>query len=137
MFIITPNRTEKLPLHLSTCIMQRNSLKSLYLFLCANENDTIYIYKKNYTDKNFQFSLLTVLRQGGGGGGDRKEVRATSFSTVTSINVETSPQNCLTFSFNPCATRVLNSKFIPNVSPKLLNLNEDQPSKTVFLVKSL
>ena len=53
----------------------------------------------------------------------------TSFSPVTSTNLEISPQNFLTFSFNPFATLVQNFKFVPSVSPKLLNLNQDHPSK--------
>ena len=59
------------------------------------------------------------------------------FSPVTSTNVGISPQNILTFSFNPFATLVENFKFVPNVSLKLLNVNQDHPSeKAVFLVKS-
>ena len=60
------------------------------------------------------------------------------FSRVTSTNEGISPQNFLTFSFNPFATLVQNFKFVPSASPKLLNLNQDHPSKKViFLVKSL
>ena len=62
----------------------------------------------------------------------------TSFSSVTSTNVGFGPQNFLTFSFNPFSTQVQNFKFVPSASPKLLNLNQDHPSKkAVFLVKSL
>ena len=62
----------------------------------------------------------------------------TSFSPVTSTNIGISPQNFLTFSFNSFATLVQNFKAIPRASPKLLNLNQDHPSKKVaFLVKSL
>ena len=61
-----------------------------------------------------------------------------SFSLVTSTNVGISSQNFLTFSFNLVATLVQNFKFVPSASPKLLNLNQDHPSKkAVFLVKSL
>ena len=57
---------------------------------------------------------------------------------ATSTNVEFGPQNFLTFSFNPYATLVQNFKFVPSASPKLLNLNQDHPSKkAIFLVKSL
>ena len=53
-------------------------------------------------------------------------------------NVGFGPQNFLTFSFNPFATLVQNFKFVPSASPKLLNLNQDHPSKkAIFLVKSL
>ena len=62
----------------------------------------------------------------------------TSFSPVTSTNVGLSSQNFLTFSFNPFVTLVQNFKFVPSASPKLLNLNQDHPSKkAIFLVKSL
>ena len=55
-----------------------------------------------------------------------------------------SPQNFLTFSFNPTGV-----KFVPSANPKLLNLNQDHhpqlppplpttnPQKAIFLVKSL
>ena len=50
-----------------------------------------------------------------------------SFSSVTSANVGISPQKFLTFSFNPFATLMQNFKFVPSVTPKLLNLNQDHP----------
>ena len=53
----------------------------------------------------------------------------TSFFPVTSSNVEFSPPNFLTFSFNPFATLVENFKFVPFAYLKLLNLNQDHPSK--------
>ena len=62
----------------------------------------------------------------------------TSFSSANSTNRGIKPQNFLTFSFNPFTTLVYNCKLIPTASPKLLNLNQDHPSKKVgFLVKSL
>ena len=62
----------------------------------------------------------------------------TSFSPATSTNIGFGPQNFLTFSCNPFATPVENFKLVPNTSPKLLNLNQDHPSKkAIFLVKSL
>ena len=62
----------------------------------------------------------------------------TSFSPVTSTNVGSGPQNFLTFSFNLFVTLVQNFKFVPSASPKLLNVNQDHPSKkAIFLVKSL
>ena len=60
------------------------------------------------------------------------------FSSVTSTKVGLGPQNFLTFSFNPFATLMQNFKFVPSASLKLLNLNQDHPSKkAIFLVKSL
>ena len=63
--------------------------------------------------------------------GPQKAPPLISAPHVTSTNVRTSPENVLTFSFN------LFFKAISRASPKLLNLNRDQPSKKVmFLVKS-
>ena len=56
----------------------------------------------------------------------------TSFSPVTSTNVGFGPQNVLTFSYNPFSKLVENFKFLPSTSIKLLNLNEDHPSKKRF-----
>ena len=72
------------------------------------------------------------------GGGRGQKGPLTSFSPATSTNVGFGLQNFLTFIFNPFATLVQNFKFITSVSPKLLNLNQDNPSKkAIFLVKSL
>ena len=76
--------------------------------------------------------MLTLFRMGG----DKKTL-PTSFSPVTSTKVGISPKNFLTFSSNPYATLVQNFKFAPSTSPKLLNLNQDYPSKKVtFLLTS-
>ena len=73
-------------------------------------------------------------RRGGGGGG-RPPI---SLPPVTSTNVGTSPKDFVTFSFSPFVTLMQNFRFVPSASPKLLNLNQDHPSKNViFLVKSL
>ena len=67
-----------------------------------------------------------------------KKVPSTSFSPVTSTNVGFGPQDVMTFSFNPFTTLVKNLNVVPRASPKLLNLNQDHPSKkAIFLVKSL
>ena len=59
----------------------------------------------------------------------------TVLSPVTSTNVRFDPQNFLTFSFNLFAILVQNFKFVHSTSPKLLNLNQDHPSrKVIFLV---
>ena len=58
----------------------------------------------------------------------------TSFSSLTSTNVWISLQNFLTFSFNPFATMVYNFKFISRASPKLLELNQEHPSKKLMLL---
>ena len=72
------------------------------------------------------FQNLTNLKSIQSGG---QKGPSTSFSPVTSTNVGISPQNFLTFSFNPFVTRVWNFKAIPSASPKLLNLNQEHPSK--------
>ena len=60
------------------------------------------------------------------------------FFRVTFRNVGITPQNFLTFSFDPISTLVQNFKFIPSASRKLLNLKQHYPSeKVIFLVKSL
>ena len=70
-------------------------------------------------------------------GGAKRSPR-TSFSPLTSTNVRCDPQNFLAFNSNPFATLVQNFKFVTSASPKLLNLNQDHPSKkAIFLVKSL
>ena len=48
---------------------------------------------------------ITLFRMGDGGG-RQKAPPPTSFSSVTSTKVGVSPQNFLTFSFNPFATVV-------------------------------
>ena len=57
------------------------------------------------------------------------------FFPCNSTNVGISPQNFQTFSFNPLATLVLNFKFVPSVCPKLLNLNQDHPSKKADMLE--
>ena len=93
-----------------------------------------------------QISLLLNSIQDGGKGGEGwaksgpppPPPPTTSFSLVTSTNVGFGPQSYLTISFNPFATLVQNFKFVRSTSPKLLNLNQDHPSKKgIFLVKSL
>ena len=77
--------------------------------------------------------LVNPIQDGG-----QKPPLPASFSPVTSTNVEVSSQNFLNFSYNPFATHTENFKAIPSASPKLLNFNQDHPSKkVVFLVKSL
>ena len=79
---------------------------------------------------------VNPIQDGGGEGG--KKALPTSFSPVTSTNVEFGPINFLTFSFTPFSILVQNFKFVPSASPKLLNLNQEHPSKKViFQVKSL
>ena len=48
---------------------------------------------------------------------------------VTSANVGLSPQNFLTFRFNPFCHTCVNFKAIPSARPKLLNFSLEQPLK--------
>ena len=87
----------------------------------------------------FIFSIyLTINPIQDGGMEGKPPPPPTSFSPATSTNVGFGHQHFLTFSFNPFATLVQNFKFVPSANPKLLNLNQDYPSKkAIFLVKSL
>ena len=89
--------------------------------------------------REIYFSLKTMKNINPIQDGERgQKGPTTSFSPVTYTNVEFGPQKFLTFSFNPFATLVQNFKFVPSANPKLLNLNQDHPSKkAIFLVKSL
>ena len=58
-----------------------------------------------------------------------KRPPSTSFSPVASTNVKISPKNFLTFSLNTFSILVNNFKAKPNRTPKLLNLNQEYPSK--------
>ena len=82
--------------------------------------------------------IINPTHHSGGRRAKRPPPAPTNFSSVTSTSVGVSPQNFLTFSFNSFATVVWNFKFVPSASPKLLNQNQDHPSKKgVFLVRSL
>ena len=71
----------------------------------------------------------------GGGGGRGCGKKAPNH--FLPCNVGVSPQDYLTFSFNPFATVLTNFKAIPSASPKLLNLNHDGTSKKWFFWSSL
>ena len=58
---------------------------------------------KFYNSSEFIFN---PIQDGGGAGGGGAKRPTTSFSPVTSTNIGLSPQNFLTFSFNPFATLV-------------------------------
>ena len=62
-------------------------------------------------------ATLTLFRMG-----DGKKVPPIRFSPVTSTNVEISPQNFLTFSYNPFAILAKNFKTIPSASPTMTNM---------------
>ena len=112
------------------------------IYKACFEHDTVYgvfkgINKGRSISKLLLDKAFNPIQDGGGGGRGQKDP-PTSFSPVTSKNVGFGTQNFLTFSFNPFATLVQNFKFVPSASPKLLNLNQDHPSKkAIFLVKSL
>ena len=58
----------------------------------------------------------------------------TSFSPVSSKNVGICLQNILTSCFNLFDALLENVKAIPSASPKLLNLNQEHPSKNCFFL---
>ena len=72
-------------------------------------------------------SMFNPIQDGREGGGAKRP--PTSFSPVTSTNIGISPQNILSFSFDPFDTLVSNFKFAPSASPKLLDLNQHHLSK--------
>ena len=78
--------------------------------------------------------VLTLFKMEGGGGGGLGGAKRPpyQFFPVTSTNVGIGHYNFLSFSFNPFAILVQNFKFVPSASPKLLNLNQDHPSKEQF-----
>ena len=85
----------------------------------------------NYNLNSFTFVRFNPIQDGGGRGG-QKGPPPTNFCPVTSTNVGISPQNFLTFSLNPFSTLLQNFKVVPSASHKLLNLNQDHPSKKRF-----
>ena len=82
------------------------------------------VTKKQRHGQKIVPDILTLFRMGGA-----KKDPLNSFSAVTSTNIGLSPQNILSFTFNPFATLVLNFKVIPSANPKLFQLNQDHPSK--------
>ena len=92
------------------------------------------LYLRNGCHDLMQYAMNFNPIQDGG----QKSSPPTSFSPVTSTNVGFDPKIFLTFSFNPFPTLVQNFKFVSSPSPKLLDLNQDHPSKkAIFLVESL
>ena len=56
----------------------------------------------------------------------------TSFSPVAYTNLGISPKSILPFTFNSFDILVEKFKAIPSASPKVLNLNQEDPSKKFF-----
>ena len=82
---------------------------------------------------NINTEFLTLFRTGG-----KKAPTThppTSFSPLTSASIGISSQNILTFSLNPYLTLVQNLKAII-FNSKLLNLNQEHPSKNWFFWSS-
>ena len=72
-----------------------------YLIACLKEAK----YFKEVTDfKSYNVKYFNPIQDGGGQWRAGQKGPPTSFSPVTSTNVGISPQNFLTFSFNPFAT---------------------------------
>ena len=129
-FFTSKNKTIKLErrfLHI-TCVGISLSMSALYHHIAQINVFSLLCW--------IYFNWILNPFQGGGGVGGQKGPPY-QFSPVTSTNVRISPQNFLTFSFNAFGRLVQNLKFIPSASPKLFNLNLDDSSKAVFLIKSL
>ena len=118
--------------------MNIKSAEKLYCFVLLDRKYYLAETAKQLYDSDiFEYSDFNPIQDGGREGG-AKRPPPTSFSPVTSANVGFGSQNFLTFSFKPFTTLVQNIKFAPSASRKLLNLNQDHPSKkAIFLVKSL
>ena len=80
--------------------------------------------------------IINPIQDGGGEGLGQKD--PLPVFPLQLLQTVISPQNFLTFSCNSFATLLQSFKFVPRISPKLLNLNQNHPSKkAVFLVKSV
>ena len=112
---------------------QKCSRKILQILQNSQENSCVRVYFLLKLQVTFlPATLLTLFRMGGG-----KKAPLPIFP-VTFSNVGITLKNFLTFTFNSFGTLVQNFKAIPGANPKLLNLNQDHPSKKVnFLVKCL
>ena len=98
---------------------------NLFVIVIRKSKNRLFLLKKRYClKKNFNLNQLNLIRDGSGG---RAKCLPNSFSPVTSLKLETSPQNFHTFSLNPPAILPSNLKLMSSPSPKLLNLNQDQP----------
>ena len=107
-------------------------MKKKYCLVYLTYNTTIKSIFHHFGTGSIETHKITFLE------GESPTLTRTSFLPTTSTNVGISPHNFLTFSYNPFITLVSNFKVIPSASPKLLNLNQDHPSKNlVFQVKSL
>ena len=63
----------------------------------------LFLHFSASSEKTISLTLLNPIQDGGGG---KKGPPPPSFSPVTSANIETNPQNFLTFSFSTFATLV-------------------------------
>ena len=110
--------------------LKLNGLLKIFSWVCNNVTPNFINNMNHYllTDCNIlhkQWCPSVTFIRGNGGA----KISLTNFPRVTSTNVRTSPKNFLTFSFNPFATLVWNVKAISSASHKLLNFNQDHPSK--------
>ena len=104
IYVLNKNRKQRgIAVYLTNhyCILERASYK---------EGSLVNVRLQNLSMENF--GHLTLFRTGGGGA----KRLPTSFSSVTSASVRTSPQTFLAFSFNFFATLVYNFKAIPSHS---------------------
>ena len=121
------------------------SLSSIHKSRTESKNINIwpaFLHKFHCLTMRCYWKILTLNRiqdwgvgEGMGGGGLKRP--PISLSPVTFTNVGISPQNLLTFSFNPFATLLFNIK--THLVPVQIIELEPRPTlkKVVFLVKSL
>ena len=86
-----------------------------------------YFFKNPFDDQLQHLVLntfLTLFRMG-------EKKTPYQFPFVSSTSIRSSPQTFLTFSFNSFATLEKNFKAIPHAISKLLNLNQQHPSKNL------
>ena len=121
-----------LRLHIFTLnvrILQKKFSSQNFIFWVALVVYTVYT---NCTWLSTQNSFLTLFRMDGRRGGGGQKDPPVTFFPVISTNVGISPNNFLTFSFNPFNALVLHFKVIPSASLKLLYLNQDHPSGRIL-----
>ena len=116
------------------CMSQYVTFMSRTCFKVNLHSRVAWIWK-NPLLKTIAISVVYPYARCEGGGAQRSPYQ---FSPLTSTNVGSISLNFVTFIFNPFATMVQNFEAVPTARPRLLDLNQDNPSKKVgFLDKSL
>ena len=109
---------------MSLSLTLRATVSLLVIVIRKSKNSSFLLKGRYCLKKKFNLNQLNLIWDGSRG---RATCLPNSFSPVTSLKLETSPQNFHTFSLNPPAILPSNLKLMSSPSPKLLNLNQDQP----------